>query len=746
MSVLVAAVLLIAVGSFMTYRAVVDLLASKNLVDHTHTVMSATDDLFANLSRSMASANTFIVTGNDVDLAAFRKASTDIATLVTELRFMTADNEFQQGRINELADLLRAWATNINAMIEARRAAGQPTGEVVEKLRLTAFFHDQVARILGAVSDEERRLFRIRDEAAERDANDIVLIVGGANAVSIAIICILFYLAQRETRRRADAIGQLRTLNAQMDARVRERTAELDKAVEALEAEVAVRRRSESAEQVARNTLEAVIDASPVAIVCVATDRSVLMWSRAAEQLFGYTREEAVGQPYKLVPPGHEAEFDALFERALAGETLRDIEVRRQRKDGSFVDISFDGAVMRDATGTRGVAYALTDITRRKSTERQLRQAQKMEAVGNLTGGMAHDFNNLLSIVIGNVDLLLSNEALDPETAELAREALDAALRGASLTQRLLAFARRQPLQPERIEIDDLIANLARLLRRTVGEDIDLRISEGESVWPVVVDPAQLEASIVNLVNNARDAMPDGGTLSIATRNRILDEDYASLNPGVAAGDYAMIEVSDSGTGMTRETMNSIFEPFFTTKEQGKGSGLGLSMVFGFMKQSGGHIGVYSEVGVGTTFRLYLPRATSGEANAARAEAAPAGGNETILIVEDNDALRRVAERQIGGLGYRVVVAENGPAALDALERGPVDLVFSDIVMPGGMNGVELAKSVVARWPRTRILLTSGFPEGRKGRTASLPANFRLLAKPYRKEELARRLREALDA
>jgi PAS domain S-box-containing protein len=746
MSMLAAAILLIGGGSALVYRAVAELLASRNLVDHTHLVMSTADELFSNVARGAASANTFAVTGDEADLTSQRSASSRITDLITELRFLLADSPAQQKRLDDLSDLVRYWIESQSVVIETIRLNSASTDETIKNIRRAIFFREKIGNALAAISDEEQRLLRLRDEVAERDANQILSIVGVTTAGSIASIGILFALVLRESRRRSRALDALRELNAQMDARVRERTTELSGAVDALQTEIGMRRRSEAAEHVTRNMLEAVIDASPIAIICVSTDRTVLIWSRAAEQIFGYSRDEAIGRKYMLVPPGHEAEFDALFERALAGETLRDIEVRRQRKDGTYVDISFDGAVMRDGTGTRGVAYALTDVTRRKSVEQQLRQAQKMEAVGNLTGGMAHDFNNLLSIIIGNIDLLLGREAQDAETAELAREALDAALRGADLTQRLLAFARRQPLQPERVDVNALVAGIATLLRRTLGDDIELSVSEGADIWPVVVDPAQLESGLVNLANNARDAMPDGGMLRIATDNRTLDDDYVSLNPGVTPGEYAMIEVSDSGSGIAPDALGHIFEPFFTTKSPGKGTGLGLSMVFGFLKQSGGHVGVYSELGVGTTFRLYLPRAAADtKAPAPRLEPSVHGGSETILLVEDNEALRRVAARQLRKLGYRLVLADDGPSALRILEDTPVDLLFSDVVMPGGISGFELARTVLARWPDTRVLLASGFPEARHERGNALPPDVRLLTKPYRKEELARRLREALD-
>jgi PAS domain S-box-containing protein len=406
----------------------------------------------------------------------------------------------------------------------------------------------------------------------------------------------------------------------------------------------------------------------------------------------------------------------------------------------TFYPVRVDGSII-------GVGIVAAEVTGQRRIEAQLRQSQKMEAVGSLTGGVAHDFNNLLGVVIGNLDLLLESEGADAEVRELAGEARDAALRGADLTRRLLAFARQQPLQPRQVDVNERITAAVKLLGRLLGESIVIALELAEGVWPVVVDPVQLEAALANLATNARDAMPAGGTLSIATRNRHLDAVYAEQHPYVTPGDYLCIEVTDTGGGMPPEVVTRIFEPFFTTKPHGRGTGLGLSMVFGFIRQSGGHINVYSELGLGSTFRLYLPR---GEAEAVEEQAAeePAarGQGETVLVVEDNAALRRVALRQLGELGYRVREAENAQQAIEAIERDPaVDVVFTDVIMPGGIDGRELADRVTARWPGIKVLLTSGFPGNHIADLDRL-CGTRLLNKPYRRDELARALRELIES
>jgi signal transduction histidine kinase/ActR/RegA family two-component response regulator len=404
----------------------------------------------------------------------------------------------------------------------------------------------------------------------------------------------------------------------------------------------------------------------------------------------------------------------------------------------------------RTADLSRTVNELATATTERERAEARLIQAQKMEAIGNLTGGLAHDFNNLLGIIIGNLDLLrgaLGVSADAPgDSGELVSEALEAAMRGADLTKRLLAFARRQPLQPEHVEINGLVSGMVRLFSRTLGEMIEISLDLSPNMWPVLVDPAQLEASLANLATNARDAMPAGGKLMIATMNRHLDADYAGQFSDVTPGDYAMVEVSDTGSGMLPDVMARIFEPFFTTKQHGKGTGLGLSMVFGFMKQSGGHINVYSEPGVGTTFRLYLPRATAavGDVDVRAPVAAAMAQGETVLAVEDNVALRRVVMRQLRDLGYRVLEADNAAAALALLGREKVDLLFTDVIMAGEIDGYALAHQVKARWPQVKVVLTSGFPQTKLNGDNDWRDEFQLLSKPYRREDLAKALRDAL--
>ncbi len=377
----------------------------------------------------------------------------------------------------------------------------------------------------------------------------------------------------------------------------------------------------------------------------------------------------------------------------------------------------------------------------------RLRQSQKMEAVGQLTGGIAHDFNNLLTVILGNADLLRDSLKHDRDLHGIADLTLRAAERGAELTNRLLAFGRRQALDPAPTDINKLIAAMEKLLRRTLGEHVEIEMVQSGGLWKAMVDSGQLESAILNLCLNARDAMGIGGRLTIETANTRLDAAYAAGQPELEPGQYVMVAVSDTGAGMDAQTLERAFEPFFTTKDVGKGSGLGLSMVYGFVKQSKGHVRIYSEQGQGTTVKLYLPRAYGDRAEEDEAVGGAArNGHEKILLVEDDDLVRSHVSAQLAGLGYEVVAVENGPDALDALRRDVgIDLLFTDIVMPGGINGRQLADEAKKLRPSMPVLFTSGYTENAIVHHGRLDPGVHLLQKPYRRQELAAKIREVLD-
>lgn len=405
-------------------------------------------------------------------------------------------------------------------------------------------------------------------------------------------------------------------------------------------------------------------------------------------------------------------------------------------------------ALQEEEKQRRGAEDMLRKFREVEATEAQVRQAQKMEAVGQLTGGIAHDFNNILTVIIGTIEILTEAVADRPPLASIAKLIDEAATRGADLTQRLLAFARRQPLQPRQVDVNALIVDSARLLRPTLGEQIEIDSMLADDASQALVDPTQLTTAILNLALNARDAMPDGGKLTLETRNVYLDADYASMNSEVTPGKYVMIAVNDSGHGIPASLLDKVFDPFFTTKDVGKGSGLGLSMVYGFIKQSNGHIKIYSEQGHGTTVKLYLPLATGAvQQGADPASHAPVeGGHETILVVEDDELVRGYVVTQVKSLGYVALAASNATEALAILDRTEtIDLLFTDVIMPGQMNGRLLAVEALKRRPHLQVLYTSGYTENAIVHHGRLDAGVLLLAKPYRKSEMARMIRLALS-
>src|SRR6266851_5685976 len=381
----------------------------------------------------------------------------------------------------------------------------------------------------------------------------------------------------------------------------------------------------------------------------------------------------------------------------------------------------------------------------------QLRQTQKMDAIGQLTGGIAHDLNNILTVITGTIEILAEAVANQPQLVAIANMIDEAAARGADLTQRLLAFARKQPLQPREVDVNALVIEATNLLRPTLGEHVEVRIVLSGDTARALIDPSQLTNAILNLALNARDAMAEGGQLVIETSNVGLDDSYASINSDVAAGNYVLITVTDSGHGIPASILQNVFEPFFTTKEVGKGSGLGLSMVYGFVKQSNGHVSIYSEPGLGTTMRIYLPNVTP---NGSRSSSQPAAdedalprGDETILVVEDDPFVRSSVILRVESLGYKVVLAVDGREAVMKLRTNPeIDVLFTDIVMPGGMSGWEVAKLAQQMRPGLPTVFTSGYALEVLVDQGRAPVKSIVLTKPYRKAELAHRLREALTA
>ncbi|HTQ98970.1 MAG TPA: PAS domain S-box protein [Candidatus Acidoferrum sp.] len=480
-----------------------------------------------------------------------------------------------------------------------------------------------------------------------------------------------------------------------------------------------------------------------------------LWWGDGLQSLFGFTAD-MMGDDEKFwlrrAHPDDRRRMVDTFHGVLNGKSDGwDLNFRIMKLDGHYLTVRERAFAVRDAAGrTERIVGGVSDVSAQLELEERLRQSQRLESLGQLTGGVAHDFNNLLTVILGNAELLREELYSSPALQELADAISRSALQGADLTHRLLAFARKQALEPKNVNLNQLVENMGKILARTLGEEIRFQLCLPPRLWLCEVDPNQLEAAILNLCLNARDAMPDGGELMLETLNVTLDADYAERHAEVKSGDYVCLAISDTGVGIAPEHMDKVLEPFFTTKPKGKGTGLGLSTIFGFIKQSQGHLSLYSEPGHGTTVRIYLPRLVAGVADNLQSggrEASPHRGHEAILLVEDDAMVRQYAEAQLRSLGYRVLSAANGQQALAVLqEHAEIDLLFTDVIMPGGMGGRQLAEAARQLRPGLKVLYTSGYTENSIVHNGRLDPGVHLLGKPYQRLELARKLRELLDA
>ena len=511
-------------------------------------------------------------------------------------------------------------------------------------------------------------------------------------------------------------------------------------------------RHSQQALRESMARLTAVVETAVDGFILIDSHGCILLFNPACERLFGYRADEVLDENVKmLMPQEYRLEHDDYIKNFMQTGERKIIGIGREvvglRKDGSTfpMDLSVGEAKQEGGSIFVGIIH---DLTERKLTEQQLQQAQRMEMVGRLSGGIAHDFNNLLTAIVGNAEHLGEQLRARRDLLEIADEICRAGERGAELTRQLLAFGRRQVLQPREIDLQELIGSMHKLLKRTLRGDIEIRTALHRDMIVALADRSQLESALLNLALNAQDAMPAGGRLTLSTELTSLDDHYRSFHPEIEPGKYAMIAVTDDGEGMTPEVVERAFEPFYTTKEVGKGSGLGLSMVYGFARQSKGHVSIYSQPDLGTTVRIYLPHVLMNvERPSAPDEEQPAPtGHETILVAEDDPFVRSTVVRRVERLGYKVVATANGHDALLTLRADPdIDMLFTDIVMPG-MSGWELAEQARQIRPGLPVVFSSGYPAESLVAEARAPLEAIILIKPYRNANLALRLREALTA
>ncbi len=708
-------------------------------VNHTLTVQKEISDLRSLVRGGESAVRGFALNGDPNLLNEFRENGTQIASAFASLAEATKDAPQQAQLIAETQSLV-SQRLGISNDVLRLLATGDTAGTAALRNRAEGrALMTKIVANLDVLAAEEEKLLAARSAESHRTGQILLAI----DLAGVAMILLLATLLVLESRRSSlalqESLATTRATNVSLEAEVAERTQHLVAAHEELRRSTVV--------------METTFHSMAEAVLVLDTKGEVVLSNPAAEKMLRYRPGMTVELLRSLsnafhadgVTPMEIGEMPSA--RALRGEQFDNLEiVARPAGENAPVHLVISGRPLHDAAGAiSGAALVYHDITASRETEHKLQQSQKLDAIGKLTGGVAHDFNNMLTVITGTTEALVTALKDQPSLQKTAELIDQAAERCRELIQHLLAFARRQPLQPRNVDINSTVLDITKLLRPTLGEQIEIESILNRELIYAHIDPSQLANSLLNLAINARDAMPSGGKLLFETSKVVLDEAYATANPDVTSGEYVMLAVSDTGTGMSPEVRDKVFEPFFTTKEVGKGSGLGMSMVYGFVKQSGGHIKIYSEEGHGTSIKLYLPPAR-GQVQAPASVTAPvAGGSATILVVEDDTLVRNYVTAQLQSLGYKTITAIDSRTALTEIENGATfDLLFTDVILPGGLTGRQLADEVVKRRPGTKVLYTSGYTANAIVHHGRLDPGVLLLAKPYRKTQLAQMITQAL--
>ncbi|WP_187436366.1 CHASE3 domain-containing protein [Bradyrhizobium hipponense] len=709
-------------------------------VNHTIEVLKKISDVRVLLRRAESAARGYEIYRTPGFSDEFQATRARIAPALADLKqavrdkpdhvaLMESTEPLAQRRMEIAAEAMRLRTENDQAGIAALQGKAEGRGLM-----------EAVMANLDRLSAEEERQLTTRTSDSRRTG--IVLL--GIDVAGAMLILLLVALLMRESQRTKVALQSTLTettaAKEMLEAAVAERTEHLVTAHDELRLSV--------------NVLQSTFHSMAEAVLVIDTESNVLLSNPAAERMLLHRTGMNLRNLRALSDVFHGDGTTPLKSeelpsaRVLRGEQFENLEmIVRPHSSNPVRHLMISGRPMRDGQGAiSGAVLVYHDATISRETERQLQQSQKLDAIGKLTGGVAHDFNNMLTVISGNTETLVESLKEQPELQRTARLIDDAAERCAELIQHLLAFARRQPLEPRNVEINAAISDIAKLLRPTLGEQIQIETVLEQGPMTSHIDPSRLTNAVLNMAINARDAMPNGGKLLLETHRVVLDEAYAQANAEVRPGPFVMLAVSDTGTGMPPDVQEKAFEPFFTTKEVGKGSGLGLSMVYGFVKQSGGHIKIYSEEGHGTTIKLYLPPGEGAPEAAIPAVPPAEGGAETIFVVEDDNLVRNFVTAQLQSLGYKTIAAPDGRAALQLIEAGQAfDLLFTDVVIPGGMSGRELAEEVAKRRPGVRVLYTSGYTDNAIVHHGKLDDGVMLLTKPYRRNQLAEMIRKALN-
>jgi signal transduction histidine kinase/DNA-binding response OmpR family regulator/CHASE3 domain sensor protein len=692
--------LMLAVVAYLTVQFAVNERAAQGWVRHTYQVLETTRQLMEDVQAAESSQRGYLIDKDPGYFQTYKAAATRVPADLKAFRDLTRDNSEQQDRASRLQHFATVRLDTLAVNVALAQAAGSDMTALSAGLqRGHQQMRDLRQEATGAISEELRLLAERDRQRRDIEYLEIAFAIGAA-VLTLGILLI--------------ATAMLVRNNVSLAASERAR---------ANEAAI----------------LQATLNTVREGIAYFTSEGLLCAFNSGFFELLSLPAAMARIQHTTL-------------------DELRSVEIARPFADRVFTPLSpgQDGAdtqhiawggraldIYKAPVATGGFLIGVVDVTARMHAEATVRQSQKMEAIGHLTGGVAHDFNNLLQIISANLDLAVSGTVVQSDTRlrDRLQNAIGAVVRGSRLTGQLLAFARRQPLEPKSVDLGRVIRDMSDLLRRTLGENIQVETVIAGGLWNTLADPNQVENTVLNMAINARDAMPEGGKLTLEVANAHLDDAYAAGHSEVTPGQYVMLAVTDTGTGMSPEVLSRVFEPFFTTKPEGKGTGLGLAQAFGFTKQSGGHIKIYSEVGHGTAIKLYLPR-TRRETDALEIAAPPSeGGSESILVVEDDEGVRAAVADMLSDLGYQVSRAENAESALTLLKTLKPDLIFTDVVMPGAIHTRDFTRMAKEMHPGIHILYTSGYTQNAIVHNGKLDDDALLLSKPYRKDELARKLR-----
>ncbi len=692
--------LILAGVAYLTVQFAINERETQTWVRHTYQVLEATRQLMEDVQTAETSQRGYLIDRDPAYFQAYKIAAAKVPADLNAFRSLTRDNPLQQFRAGRLQQLAMLRINTLAANVALAQAAGTDTAALAPALQRGRQQMRDLRQEINSGIHQELGLLAERDRHRREAENLEIAFAIGAAVLTLGILLIAAAMVVRNNISLAES----------------ERSRANEAAI-----------------------LQATLDTVREGIGYFTSEGLLCAFNAGFFELLA-------------LPPAMARIQHTTLDMLKSVETVRPFADRiftppSQGQEGTDTQhIAWGGReldIYKAPVATGGFLIGVVDITARMRAEATVRQSQKMEAIGQLTGGVAHDFNNLLQIISANLDLAVSGAVVQSDTRlrDRLQNAIGAVVRGSRLTGQLLAFARRQPLEPKSVDLGRVIRDMSDLLRRTLGENIQVETVIAGGLWNTLADPNQVENTILNMAINARDAMPDGGKLTLEVANAHLDDAYAAGHSEVTPGQYVMLAVTDTGTGMSPEVLGRVFEPFFTTKPEGKGTGLGLAQAFGFTKQSGGHIKIYSEVGHGTTIKLYLPR-TRREADALEIAAPPSeGGSESILVVEDDEGVRAAVADMLTDLGYRVSRAENAEAALALLKTQKPDLIFTDVVMPGTIHTRDFTRMAQEMHPGILVLYTSGYTQNAIVHNGKLDDDALLLSKPYRKDELARKLR-----